>query len=162
MPHIFDEMWHRPHQEPQSVLSRLGGAVDCPATAAMVRAAYRGWAPARHWLHHAGVRSALHELLLVAERLRRRELGTTSAPALAAGSSSSRGGARRVSARKAGRAPQQQAAMQQLPPLLPPELWLVVAGFVLRSWWAAPLGRTIDNGPWSLQGYGAFFDPLLD
>ena len=41
-----------------------------PETAMLMRRAMAGWAPARHSLHHRGVRVAVRTTLLVAQRLR--------------------------------------------------------------------------------------------
>ena len=42
----------------------------CTLTTTFVRTATSGWATAQHWLHHATVRTAVHTLVLVSERLR--------------------------------------------------------------------------------------------
>ena len=47
------------------------GLPVCEATARLVRAAVAGWSPARHWLHHHGLRAGVYTLLLVHERTRR-------------------------------------------------------------------------------------------
>ena len=64
--------------ELRSVASAGGGTLwedsqpPCPATTELFKAAVSGWAPDRHFLFHAGVRSSVHAVLLVAERLQRR------------------------------------------------------------------------------------------
>jgi ankyrin repeat protein len=44
----------------------------CRTTARLIKAAFHGWAPPRHWLYHVGFRTAVHSVLLVGERLHRR------------------------------------------------------------------------------------------
>ena len=43
----------------------------CTLTTKFIRAATSGWSTTRHWLHHAAVRTAVHTLVLLSERLRR-------------------------------------------------------------------------------------------
>ena len=53
-----------------AVLSGIPNPI-CKRTIKFVRAATSGWSTKTHWLHHPGVRKAVHVTLLVAERLRR-------------------------------------------------------------------------------------------
>jgi hypothetical protein len=46
----------------------------CPRTAKLIKSATQGWAPSTHWLHHVRVRTAVHTLLLVSERVHRQSL----------------------------------------------------------------------------------------
>jgi len=48
-----------------------GSPPPCAATTALVHDALAGWAPARHFLFHPGVRGAVRTVLLVSERLQR-------------------------------------------------------------------------------------------
>ena len=54
------------------------------ATAGLVRGATAGWTRQLHWLHHAGVREAVHTVLLLAERLWTRRLALGALPGLPA------------------------------------------------------------------------------
>ena len=47
------------------------GLPVCATTVRLVRDAAAGWSPARHWLHHHGLRAGVYTLLLVHERTRR-------------------------------------------------------------------------------------------
>jgi hypothetical protein len=88
----------------------------CSHTAAFVRAATSGWSAIRHWLHHPTVQKAVHTLLLVSERHRQCKARATipsvdiELPICFWGESDAL-------------------------PHMPPELWLVVAGFFLRRDW---------------------------
>ena len=55
----------------QIELAELAGSDVCQPTLEMVRAVTSGWSASRHWLHHTNVRTAVHVLLLVSDRLRR-------------------------------------------------------------------------------------------
>ena len=48
----------------------LAHVLACTLTTTFVRTATSGWATVQHWLHHATVRTAVHTLVLVSERLR--------------------------------------------------------------------------------------------
>ena len=80
----------------------------CPATARVVSAARRGWAPARHWLHHGAVRGAVYTVLLTACRLERASHGAVAVAA---------------------------PATRGVLPKLPPKLWLAALRFVPRRHW---------------------------
>lgn len=105
----------------------------CRATVQLARDALRSWSPARHWLHHARHRQTVITVMLTAERLRRRPLASSqlhphphpiaaSAPATTA-------------------PPQQQTSSVLAvysgsavsPIVLPPEMWVSILKFVLRS-----------------------------
>jgi hypothetical protein len=49
----------------------------CTFTTRLVRAATSGWSTAWHWLHHIAVRTAVHNVVLVSERLHRNPPATT-------------------------------------------------------------------------------------
>ena len=92
-----------------------GSPAPCVATTALIKAALSSWSPRRHSLYHRGVRSGVHSVLLVAERLRRRSGVASSLP-------------------------REQLIVLPLVsvlPELPSELWLVACGFFLRVDWAA-------------------------
>ena len=91
-------------------------AVD---TIKMMVAATKGWHRTTHWLHHDGVRQAVHTIMLVDARLNQRDHGTTTSIAsMCAGMTGT--------------------SEQCRIPHLPTELWFSILGFVLRSWWAVP------------------------
>jgi hypothetical protein len=79
----------------------------CPLTGKLLKSATQGWAPATHWLHHARVRTAVHTLLLVSERVHRRQ-----------------------SFQRRGRSAAILGAAS-----MPPEMWIGIMRFVLRSGW---------------------------
>jgi hypothetical protein len=92
----------------------------CPITAKLITDAIKGWAPKRHWLHHANIRTAVHILLLVSERLHCQHLQVTSPPSF------------RIVQQQwwGGRDPAGAVV-----PILPPEMWSGVARFFVRSDW---------------------------
>ena len=89
------------------------------ATASLARAASIGWAPPTHWLHHSSFRRSVFTVLLTSERLRRAAYHPDH--------------------------PDAGSTAPPPPPLLPAELWLVILGFCLRSWWKPPssVGSTL-------------------
>jgi hypothetical protein len=89
----------------------------CQITVKLIKAATRGWAPSRHWLHHSGVRTAVHTVLQVGERLHRQDVLVRSLESSTA------------AARTA-------AAVDDVLPILPPEMWIANITFFLRSNWA--------------------------
>ena len=96
---------------------------SCPLTIALAKAMCSGWSPARHFLHHAAVRDAVHTMLLVAERLRLRR--------------GAQSGTRRSVQQLEHVAASEGPVSIVLPPL-PSELLLAVCSFVLRSHFAVP------------------------
>jgi hypothetical protein len=89
----------------------------CPITVKLIKAITRGWAPARHWWHHANVRTAVYTLLQVGERLHGRSLTQAE-----------------HSTKMCGRSAPAAAAV--VLPILPPEMWMAVMGFFLRRHWS--------------------------
>ena len=79
----------------------------CPLTTKLIKSATQGWAPSTHWLHHVHVRAAVHTLLLVSERVHRRQ-----------------------SVQRRGRSAAILGAAN-----MPPEMWLQILRFFLRSGW---------------------------
>ena len=57
---------------PAAGLPEPDAATVCQLTVRLIAAATRGWAPARHRLHHGDVRGAVRVTLLVAHRLMQR------------------------------------------------------------------------------------------
>jgi hypothetical protein len=130
----------------------------CTLTIKIIHAATSGWSPARHWLHHPTVRTAVHTVLLVAERLHgQARLEVESADAdvtatAAAVASSAASGAAVVAAVSAAAVDGVAAPATKKPsnhatatapttepfPEIPPELWLVIMRFFLRSDWIHP------------------------
>ena len=98
----------------------------CQATIKLVASATRGWHHTSHWLHHPRVRGAVFATLVVAERLDLHEKAGEAA----------RGGGAGAGATISGDFVDDCGADVPLLPVLPPEIWLVVMGFFLRSWWA--------------------------
>jgi hypothetical protein len=92
-------------------LATLAHARVCLRTEVAVRAVTSGWSATRHWLHHTTIRTAVHAVLSIAERLRRQ-----AAPP------------------EEGWAEASQANPLLLPQL-PPELWFVIMRFFLRCDW---------------------------
>ena len=94
-----------------------GSPAPCVATTALIKAALSSWSPRRHSLYHRGVRSSVHTVLLVAERLQRRSAVVSSL----------------------SREQLLVLPLGNVPVLtgLPSELWLVVCGSFLRADWAA-------------------------
>jgi hypothetical protein len=90
----------------------------CRITAKLITATTRGWAPVRHWLYHSGVRTAVHTVVQVSERLHR-QASATKQP----GPISQRTG--------------QSATPAAVLPILPPEMWIALMMFFLRSNWSA-------------------------
>jgi ankyrin repeat protein len=89
----------------------------CPGTTKFVRAVTSGWSASRHWLHHSNVRSAVHTIVLVAQRRLQHAKST-------------------VSDESAPPPPTLTAAVPtKVLPHMPPELWLEFARFILRSDW---------------------------
>jgi ankyrin repeat protein len=87
-----------------------GNALEvCPITTKLIKAATRGWAPTAHWLHHTNIRTAVHTVLQVFERLHRQ-------------SAMQHGGGN-------------IAPTAVVPPTLPPEMWMVIAHFFVRCAW---------------------------
>jgi hypothetical protein len=78
----------------------------CPLARKMTKSATQGWAPSTHWLHHAHVRAAVHTLLLVSERVHRRQ-----------------------SFQRRGR------SAVVLGGSMPPEMWIGIMRFFQRSGW---------------------------
>ena len=87
-----------------------GSPAPCPATTALVKAAMSSWSPSRHFLYHQQVRTSVHTVLLVANRLWRRHAAES--------------GVRRSI-----------RWLQMRPQILPNELWCVVFKFFCRSDW---------------------------
>ena len=99
-----------------AALGWTGAPAVCWTTTKLVIAATKGWGRARHWLHHDGVRTAVHAVLDVTERLLQ-----LSQNHRLAGS-----GVRSTCA-----STEAAAAL----PTIPPELWLFIMSFFQRSWW---------------------------
>jgi hypothetical protein len=83
----------------------------CPITVKLIKGATRCWAPPTHWLHHAGVRVAVHTMLQVSERLHRLHSALPVAEAIT-------------------------GEQLRMLPILPPEMWIAIMGFFLRRNWA--------------------------
>lgn len=114
----------------------------CRRTIKLVIAAFKGWSPSRHWLYHAGVRRAIHTLLLIAQRLQTPQLLAPDATAAAAAAiptalaTAVTGDAAAAQLRDgsgSGNGGGNAAAL----PWMPPEMWFFVMGFVLRQHFAA-------------------------
>lgn len=99
------------------------------ATARFAKAATSGWTTSTHWLHHSGFRTAIAAVLYTSERLRR--------DAYESGCGGSGGGG---SAVEDADAPARASTALHVLPVLPPEMWLVILTFCLRSWWGVPKG----------------------
>jgi hypothetical protein len=82
----------------------------CQITVKLIKAATKGWAPTTHWLHHVGVRTAVHTMLLVGERLQKQTV---------------------VPAGRRGRSAIVNATGAVLP-AIPPEMWMAVIRFFVR------------------------------
>ena len=78
---------------------------NCDITAKLIADATIGWLPTTHWLHHGKVREAVRTVLLLATRLEKED----------------------DAAITAGIAPNELT--------LPTEVWYLISGFFLRSWW---------------------------
>jgi hypothetical protein len=94
----------------------------CPITTKLIRAATRGWMPTTPWLHHVGVRTAVHTALLVGEGLHKQTHLSVRR--------------RGLSVRRRGRSAIANATGVALP-LLPPEMWVAVLSFFMRRGWSA-------------------------
>jgi ankyrin repeat protein len=81
----------------------------CQITVKLIKAATRGWAPPRHWLYHPGFRIAVRTVLHVDVRLHRQHSSVVSAA---------------------------DSVATAFLPILPPEMWIAILGFLLRSNWA--------------------------
>ena len=108
----------------------------CKQTIELVADATRGWNMETHWLYHATVRKAVFAVLSVAERFDREydrldEEEENAAPEAEVEAA----GAAGASAHALGAVVTSSFDAPPLP-LLPPEIWLYVMGFFLRSWWA--------------------------
>ena len=79
----------------------------CNATIKLVADATRGWHRTTHWLHHSNVREAVFAVLVVADRLQRKQDALMAAPTKA----------------------------MEPDPVLPPEIWLYIMQFFQRVWW---------------------------
>ena len=99
-----------------AALGWTGAPAVCRITTKLVIAATKGWSHARHWLHHDGVRTAVHAVLDVTERLLRLSHKHQLA---GAGTRSTRASTEAAAAL----------------PTIPPELWLFIMSFFQRSWW---------------------------
>jgi hypothetical protein len=128
----------------------------CSRTVQLVVAATCGWSRVRHALHHQGVRTAVHALLLVSERLRRQfyaiasttiattAITTTTTLFTATGNTTTvkafgggvGGGAAALTSVAVG-------GDGVSTPLLPPEMWLAIMSYFLRRDWAVPLTKGI-------------------
>ena len=96
-----------------------GSLAVCPLTAVVVREAVRAWSPSRHLLFHPAVRTAVHTVLLAAERLRRRHTAVQALP----------------SETRLLLAP-----LSTLPGL-PSELWELLSSFLCRKDWPVLMHR---------------------
>jgi hypothetical protein len=95
----------------------------CQITVKLIKAATRGWAPPRHWLYHTGFRMAVRTVLQISERLHRQHAVVLPVER---------------TARRRGRSATAAAAVAVVHlPILPPEMWIAIMGFFLRSNWAA-------------------------
>ena len=93
-----------------------GSPASTPAMLQLARDGMAPWAPARHFLFHAGFRGRIHTLLLVAAKLRERHaFATTISPS---------------NLRLLGK--------QTTVVGLPDELWCLICGFMLREDWPIP------------------------
>jgi ankyrin repeat protein len=108
-------------------LVTLAHAPSCTFTAKFIRAATSGWSATRHWLHHPTVRTVVHTVLLVAERLHQEAHAVRSTASVAA--SSVEGTHPNINA--AAIVPTTDDAFPQVPS----ELWLAIMRFFLRSDW---------------------------
>ena len=120
----------------------------CTPTVRLFRALRFGWAPPRHWFYHAGVRKAVHTVLLTGERLqhssRLRQLeheraaaASTVGGSVAVGRVGATGNTRRIRGNESGdyEAGNSEGACTLQLPAFPPEMWVVVMRFFLRSDW---------------------------
>ena len=92
------------------VIAAAAATADPGPLIATARLALRGWSPANHHLHHAGVRRAVWAFMLTAQRVDSGPDGTTIV------------GLKRLANGSA----------------LPIEMWLAILGFVLRPDWPVP------------------------
>jgi hypothetical protein len=109
---------------PPTELPWQDAAGGCQITVKLIKAATRGWAPPRHWLYHAGFRMAVRTVLQVSERLHRQHAVASPVEGIA---------------RRRGRSAKAAAALvavQHHLPILPPEMWMAIMSFFLRSNWA--------------------------
>jgi hypothetical protein len=109
---------------PPTELPWQDAAGGCQITVKLIKAATRGWAPPRHWLYNIGVRMAVRTVLQVSERLHRQH-----AVALPVEGTAHRRG-------RSAKAAAAMVAVQHHLPILPPEMWIAIMGFLLRSNWA--------------------------
>ena len=136
--------------DPTVALPWKWNAKVCKATTKLVKASFQGWHRKRHWLFHSGVRLGVWTTLLLAERLRRRhqDVGQDDTPS-SGGTAHGHGGGggggadppedaadvcmqlRRVTRSSTAA---QRASSPPLPQL-PPELWMFIKSYFLRSDW---------------------------
>ena len=117
-----------------------GSPAPCPATTALVKAAMSSWSPGRHFLYPQEVRTSVHTVLLVANRLWRRH----------AAESGVRRSIRRL-----------QMQPHKILHILPNELWCVVFKFFSRSDWPRwpPIFRSVK---FLVEGANAIQRAVMD
>jgi hypothetical protein len=100
-------------------------------------------APTRHWLHHVGLRTAVHTVLQVSERLMRRHAMEVEADVHTSGSGGSGSGS--GGGLGVGKCQTLIRFTEMFEgggseafdlPILPPEMWIAVMAFFVRSTWA--------------------------
>ena len=94
-----------------------GSLAPCLLTTDLIKQVMKRWSPARHFLHHAGVRRSITTVLLLAERFRRTQANDVSLGSI----------------RQLNRGVKAKAALSPLPG----ELWLFICSFFGRSDWEA-------------------------
>jgi hypothetical protein len=87
----------------------------CQITVKLIKAATRAWAPPRHQLYHAGIRTAVRTVMQVGKRLHRQDVLVRSVESTSAAA--------------------RTAADDDVLPILPPEMWIAIMAFFLRSNW---------------------------
>jgi hypothetical protein len=122
----------------KDVAAVRAASVGCPLMVVLTKRCFKGWSASRHWLYHVGVRTAVHSLLAVVERLERRWHGAADGGVGGAGASNRDGGG--------VRAVEQQSQVQRLP-RMPPEIWLLVLAFVRRQDWPVPTPPSAASEP---------------
>jgi hypothetical protein len=122
----------------KDVAAVRAASVGCPSMVVLAKRCFKGWSASRHWLYHVGVRTAVHSLLAVVERLERRWHGPADGGVGGAGASNRHGDGVRAVA--------QQSQAQRLP-RMPPEIWLLVLVFVRRQDWPVPTPPSAASEP---------------
>ena len=133
---------------PPTLLPPRAALAACPALITFARNAIKGWGPARHWLFHGGVRGCVVVTLLVAQRLKTGAIAQHASDDDAPFEESAGVGVGGTVGAADG--PAGEAAGASLLQTLPPEMWLAIMAFFLRTDWAVPVSataRAVDKDP---------------